>query len=48
MDLSYDGWFKQNDLHAISKIVGYSQPDYWNMDIESFPSLEDWITTGAA
>eukprot|EP01051_Picozoa_sp_SAG22_P005001 SAG22_NODE_285_length_12974_cov_2.969087_2_plen_911_part_00 len=39
MDMSYDGFFKQNDLATISKLVGYEQPDYFSMDIEAFPPV---------
>ena len=39
MDISYDGFFKQNDLATISKLVGYAQPDYFSMDIEAFPPV---------
>jgi hypothetical protein len=42
IDLSYDGYFKQNDLATVTKLVKYAQPDYFSMDIESFPELEAW------
>lgn len=46
MDLAYDGFFKQNDLETVTKLVQYSQPDYFSMDIESFPELEAWVSVG--
>ena len=30
MDVSYDGFFKQNDLDTVTKLVTYAQPDYFS------------------
>ena len=30
MDISYDGFFKQNDLDTVTKLVTYAQPDYFS------------------
>eukprot|EP01043_Picozoa_sp_COSAG02_P002326 COSAG02_NODE_54_length_43941_cov_54.857990_2_plen_574_part_00 len=46
MDLAYDGFFKQNDLETVTQLVQYTQPDYFSMDIESFPELEAWASVG--
>jgi hypothetical protein len=46
MDLAYDGYFKQNDFDTITKLVKYTQPTYFSMDIESFPELEAWAVVG--
>lgn len=47
IDLSYDGWFVQNDVSAIEKLVNYTQADYLSMDIETLPQLEQWIEVGS-
>ena len=46
MDLAYDGWFRQNDFDTIFKHVNFSMPDYYSMDIESFPEWETWAEVG--
>eukprot|EP01052_Picozoa_sp_SAG31_P027229 SAG31_NODE_2531_length_5555_cov_4.715909_1_plen_952_part_00 len=46
IDLSYDGWFKRHDFEVIRKIVNFTRPDYFSMDIEGFPELEKWIELG--
>jgi hypothetical protein len=30
----------------VSQLVNFSQPDYFSMDIESFPELEAWLEVG--
>ena len=30
----------------MSQLVNFSQPDYFSMDIESFPELEAWLQVG--
>ena len=46
MDISYDGYFKQHDFAVVTQYVNYSQPDYFSVDIESFPELETWMEVG--
>ena len=42
-DCAPAGWFFQNDLDGLAKLVNYSQADYVTMDIESFPELEPYV-----
>ena len=30
----------------VTQLVNFSQPDYFSMDIESFPELEAWLEVG--
>ena len=46
MDLSYDGYFRNHDLAVVSQLVNFSQPQYFSVDIESFPGLETWVELG--
>ena len=46
IDLSYDGWFKQHDFDVIKQLVNFTLPDYFSMDIEGFPELDQWIEVG--
>jgi hypothetical protein len=46
MDLAYDGWFQNNDFNTTYKHVLYSMPDYYSMDVESFPQWEAWAKVG--
>lgn len=43
MDLSYDGFFFSNDVHAITNITEYAQPDFLTMDTECMPELETYV-----
>ena len=46
MDLAYDGWFRKHDFQIIFKHVKFAMPDYYSMDIESFPEWEAWAQVG--
>lgn len=41
---SYDGWFYQNDVAGVAKLIDYSKPDFFSMDIEALPSFESWAS----
>jgi hypothetical protein len=43
IDLAYRGWFFQNDLLGLQKLVNFSKPDFMTVDIESFPELEPYV-----
>ena len=42
-DLAYDGFFRENDLAVVTKLVEYAKPDYFSMDIECWPELEAYV-----
>ena len=42
----YDGFFREHDFQVVTQLVNFSQPDYFSMDIESFPELEAWLEVG--
>lgn len=46
IDLAYNGWFREHDFSIITKHVQFSMPDYYSMDIESFPDWESWAQVG--
>jgi hypothetical protein len=43
MDLAYDGFFFQNDLATVAKLVAYADPDDITMDTECMPELEAYV-----
>ena len=46
LDMSYDGWFLQNDWATIANSVNLSRPDYVTWDVEQLPVFESWAKVG--